>query len=148
MTAFPESVSYSYAGVNGHLGPRVDWNHSICDAEVAEIPVGNQPVHAGLIGGSTPTCCGALYLKRVVTSDLGASAAVLITDGYPDRRECTANVNKGFSKEGVRFATVMVNHDGRNMETVFPSESSVSINTEEDLIRLQQTMRFLAEVRR
>lgn len=148
MMAFPESVAYTYAGSYGSLGKRVTYYNGVCDADITEVPIGNQPVHGGIYGGSTPTCCGALYLKRVVTSDLGASAAVLVTDGYPDRRGCTANVNRGFSEEGVRFATVMVNHDGRNMETVFPSESSVSINTEEDLIRLQQTMRFLAEVRR
>jgi uncharacterized protein with von Willebrand factor type A (vWA) domain len=99
------------------------------------------------MGGSTPTCTGALFLKNVITSDIGASAAVLITDGYPNMNDCTAAVNKGFIRDGLRFASVLIGHDLRNMDSIFPSESSVQINDEESLPNLVQTMRFLSEVR-
>lgn len=140
MKAFPESEVYSYSsGRGGH-----------CGAVILTNQVNNQPTHTSVshyMGGGTPTCTGALYLKQVLTSDIGASAAVLITDGYPNSQDCTAAVNRGFMRDGLRFASVLIGHDLRNMDTIFPSESSVMINTEDELSNLQQTMRFLSEVR-
>ena len=72
---------------------------------------------------------------------------MLITDGYPNNSDCTAAVNKGFMRDGLRFANVLIGHDLRNMDKIFPSESSVMINGEDELPNLQETMRFLAEVR-
>jgi hypothetical protein len=140
MKAFPESDVYSYSSGRG------GW----CTASIFTNQTGNQPTHTAVwsgMGGSTPTCTGALYLKQVITSDIGASAAVLITDGYPNQNDCTAAVNKGFMRDGLRFASVLIGHDLRNMDSIFPSESSVMINGEDELTNLQQTMRFLAEVR-
>jgi len=138
MKAFPESVVYSYSG------------GGCSHASILTNQTGNQPTHGAVgakMGGSTPTCSGALYLKQVITSDIGASAAVLITDGYPNRADCTAAINKGFMRDGLRFASVLLGHDLRNMDSIFPSESSVIIDGEDDLPNLQQTMRFLAEIR-
>jgi len=140
MKAFPESDVYSYSSGRG----------SYCAASILTNATGQQPTHASVgryMGGSTPTCTGALFLKNVITSDIGASAAVLITDGYPNMNDCTAAVNKGFIRDGLRFASVLIGHDLRNMDSIFPSESSVQINDEESLPNLVQTMRFLSEVR-
>ena len=140
MKAFPDSEVYSYTSGRG----------SWCAADILTNTSGQQPTHTSVIrnmGGSTPTCTGALFLKRVITSDIGASAAVLITDGYPNNHDCTAAVNKGFMRDGLRFASVLVGHDMRNMDTIFPAESSVEINGEDGLHNLVQTMRFLSEVR-
>ena len=140
MKAFPESEVYSYSSGSG----------SYCAASILTNASGQQPTHTAVyqdMGGSTPTCTGALFLKKVVTSDIGASAAVLITDGYPNNHDCTAAVNKGFVRDGLRFASVLIGHDLRNMDTIFPSESSVQINGEDGLPNLVQTMRFLSEVR-
>ena len=139
MKAFPESDVYSYSSGGGR-----------CSAWIATNQTGNQPTHDSVsmyMGGGTPTCTGALFLKKVITSDIGASAAVLITDGYPNNSDCTAAVNKGFMRDGLRFANVLIGHDLRNMDKIFPSESSVMINGEDELPNLQETMRFLAEVR-
>ena len=140
MKAFPESDVYSYSSGSG----------GYCAASIFTNQTGNQPTHQEVytgMGGGTPTCTGALYLKQVITSDIGASAAVLITDGYPNNSECTSAVNKGFMRDGLRFASVLIGHDLRNMDSIFPSESSVTINGEDELANLQQTMRFLSEVR-
>jgi hypothetical protein len=140
MKAFPESDVYSYSSGRGGR----------CAATILTNQTGNQPTHMSVgykMGGGTPTCTGALYLKQVITSDIGASAAVLITDGYPNIADCTAAVNKGFMRDGLRFASVLIGHDLRNMDTIFPSESSVQISGEDELANLQQTMRFLGEVR-
>jgi hypothetical protein len=140
MKAFPESEVYSYSSGMG----------SYCAASILTNTTGQQPTHVAVrqdMGGSTPTCTGALFLKKVITSDIGASAAVLITDGYPNNHDCTAAVNRGFIRDGLRFASVLIGHDLRNMDTIFPAESSVQINGEDGLPNLVQTMRFLSEVR-
>ena len=140
MKAFPESVVYSYSSGRG----------GSCAAVIATNPVGQQPVHEevrGRMGGGTPTCTGALFLKQVILTDIGASAAVLITDGYPNYSNCTAAVNHGFVRDGLRFASILIGHDLSNMDTIFPSESTVNIGSEDELYNLQNTMRFLAEVR-
>ena len=140
MKAFPESVVYSYSSGRG----------GSCAAVIATNPVGHQPVHDEVkrrMGGGTPTCTGALFLKQVILTDIGASAAVLITDGYPNYTDCTAAVNHGFVRDGLRFASVLIGHDLSNMDRIFPSESSVNIGSEDELYNLQNTMRFLAEVR-
>ena len=140
MKAFPESVVYSYSSGRG----------GSCSATIATNPVGQQPVHEEVrrhMGGGTPTCTGSLFLKQVILTDIGASAAVLITDGYPNYTDCTAAVNHGFVRDGLRFASILIGHDLSNMDTIFPSESSVNISSEDELYNLQNTMRFLAEVR-
>ena len=141
MKAFPESSVYSYSSGRGT---------GSCSATIATNPTGQQPTHdevSRTLGGGTPTCTGALFLKQVILSDIGASAAVLITDGYPNYSECTKAVNYGFIRDGLRFASVLIGHDLSNMDTIFPSESSVNISSEDELYNLQNTMRFLAEVR-